>query len=1072
MKHSMRNLALAVVGLAFSAHSIAASQAARNLRFETDEGTWMSVDVSADGRTIVFELLGDLYTLPIGGGRAKRLTSGPAFDAQPRYSPDGRQIVFVSDRNGAENLWIMSTESGEAQPLTSERGRFMISPEWSPDGGSIVVSSSTRTLGHQREYQLFAYPVASPSVGRRITGADNSGPATVLGAAFARDPNEIVAAIQTPQAWPSVASWQIAAIDPVTGHISQMTYELASAMRPVLSPDGRYLVFATPWQGKLRLKLVDRQSHRERWLLDELDFSADGETAPRRDLLPGASFTPDGEALVVAHHGKFWRVTVADGRATQIPFTALIEAELAPLAQFDYPLHDDAVAVRRIEQPRRAPDGCRLAFSALDRIWVQDLCARKAPVQLSVGEDGAFFPTWSPDSRFVAYVSWNDLRGGDIWRVRADGKSQPERLSRQSAFYEKLAYSPDGRRLLAARGHAYERAMLTSEVRNKGRGQSSELIWLPASGGAATRITGINAMPRWTSSHYGLPHFSLDSSRIHFNDPVDGLLSVRWDGSERRTILRVEGPAVLADAMAPADDLLLSPNGRQVVALLSGQVWLLPLPSASDAATTVTLPSGAAAAGACRLSLEGGDFPSWSADGRALHWSLGSTFFSQDVTAIPFADSLRTDIALEVKRDIPRGSVMYRGARVITMRGNEIIERADLLVVDNRIRAVGSQGSIDIPPETRVLDVGGRTILPGYVDVHWHGDVSWGVHRTQVWENMVSLAYGVTAIRDPQPTTPDILTYADRLAASGERGPRIFSTGRGVFRSDDIRSAADAQAVARRHALFYRTETLKDYMVNADREVHRWLADAAREYRLTPTAESNSDLKYSITRIFDGYGGQEHMPSATKYYRDLVQLIALSGMTISETTGSPAVLERPSDSGYSLGRLVQQQVLHADQKVRRYFPQKEIDYLAVQANEPPRGEYASLQLAGHAKAILDAGGRIALGTHGALQGLGAHWILWTLVEGGMHPHDALRVATLMGAEAIGHGHDFGSIEPGKLADLQVLEGNPLEDIRHTLSLRYVSVNGRLYDASTLDQIWPQSQALGRQWWHRQTGNTE
>ncbi len=93
------------------------------ISFETSEGTWMNVDVSPDGETIVFDLLGDIYTIPITGGAATRITSGPAFNIQPRFSPDGSKIAYISDRGGNNNIWVMDSDGTGRRQVSKEQTR-------------------------------------------------------------------------------------------------------------------------------------------------------------------------------------------------------------------------------------------------------------------------------------------------------------------------------------------------------------------------------------------------------------------------------------------------------------------------------------------------------------------------------------------------------------------------------------------------------------------------------------------------------------------------------------------------------------------------------------------------------------------------------------------------------------------------------------------------------------------------------------------------------------------------------------------------------------------------------------
>ncbi|HEX4932741.1 MAG TPA: amidohydrolase family protein [Gemmatimonadaceae bacterium] len=1033
----------------------------RRLRYTADEGTWMSLDVSPDGRTIVFELLGDLYTMPITGGRATRITAGMAFDAQPRWAPDGRSLVFVSDRSGADNVWIANADGSDARAITRDERTMFISPEWTPDGNYVVVSRSTEIVNRPSTFDLVMYH-RSGSGGVPLTGprlASNAAsdsamprPRAVLGVAFGGDARH---------AWVAMANTargyggpQIGLLERATGRLYRRTEEIGGAFRPVASPDGKWLVYGTRKDGVTVLKLVDLASGDERVLVDAVDRD-NMEGTPTRDYLPGASFTPDSRALVASYRGKFWRVEVADGRATPIPFTADVDIGLGPLARFDYSAPDSVVTARRIEHPRRSPDGRMLAFSALARLWVAPLGAAGEPRLLDDAND-AFFPAWSPDGRWIAYVTWDDSAGGHVYRVRADGSARPERLTRQPAFYERLAWAPDGARIVVARGPRQQRIEFFDELRT-GRPQAREFVWIPASGGDATVITPINTAARYASQHYGIPHFTNDSSRIWFTDPFEGLVSVRWDGSDRRVHLRVNGWDWTRNPPGLADEILVSPDGSHALALVNAQAWLLDIPPTGERLPTIFLPSsGPAPLPARRLTTVGADFIEWGADGKTAHWAIGGAFHTYDLTAA--APRGTRQVAVRIPRDVPRGTVVLRGARVVTMKGDEVIENADLVVVDNRIAALGARGSVSLPAGARTIDVTGKTIIPGYVDIHAHMWAPWGVHRKQVWEYLANLAYGVTTTRDPQTMTPDVITYADEVEAGSIIGPRIFSTSRGIFAGEDVRSLQDARDIATRYADAYQTQTIKNYLVG-DRIQRQWLVMAAREKRLTPTAEGTSDFKMNMTLAMDGFGGVEHELSLTTIYGDVARLFAESGITYTPTlivTGA----------GLAGENLFYRDVdVHADPKLARFLPHEELDRRTLRRTILAHpNQYAVTDVARAARQILDRGGRIGLGAHGQLQGLGAHWELWMLHSGGLTNHQALRVATLYGAEAIGQGGNVGSLEVGKFADLQVLDRDPLADIRNSTSIRWLMINGRLYETETMNEVWPRERGLPRQWW--------
>ncbi|MCP9198469.1 amidohydrolase family protein [Gramella sp. GC03-9] len=1064
----------------------------RQVNFNTTEGTWISVDVSPDGNKIVFDMMGDLYQIPVSGGKAERITSGMAYDVHPRYSPDGKSLVFISDKNGADNVWIMDLESKEMEAISEDKNQNFFSADWSPDGDYIVAARGRRNI------KLHLYHKRGGGGAKLVEEPKDL---KMIDPAFSPDGKTIYYSRRT-GGWNYNAQfpqYQIGTYDMEKSEVATITGRYGSAFTPTPSPDGKWLVYGSRFESQTGLVIRNLDTGNEEWLAYPIQRD-EQESIATLGVLPAMSFTPDSKNLIVFYGGKLHNIDIAQKSAKEIPFEVDLKLDLGPEVLFDYPIEDNETEqVTQIRDAVPSPDGSKLAFTALNRLYIMDF-PEGTPKRLTKNDFTESHPAWSPDGNSIAFVSWEG-DGGHIYSVGANGRNL-KKLTNTKAVYSNPAWSYKHDRIVFTRGSAYE---YTSGSRIDGTPGREDLAWIPSEGGDLTFIE--------KSKGRIYPHFTKIDDRIYLSDD-DKLISIRWDGTDEKTLLSVKGitPFGSSDArphmlpeinISEADDkaskpseIRISPDGKTAIAKINNDIYTMVVPRFGQTAKISLASIDKASFPANQLTEIGGEFPAWGSDSRKVHWSLGATHFVYDLElAQVHNDSIEKlkkkrkeeekskngdekaekdkddkdelesfkateyKVDLSYKKDIPQGVALIKGGRIISMKGDEIIENGDILIENNRIVAVGDSGSLDVPNNAKVIDATGKTIVPGFVDTHAHMWPSWQVQKNEAWMYGANLAYGVTTTRDPQTSTTDVLTYSDMVDAGMIAGPRIYSTGPGVgYWAYNLKDKEHAKRVLKQYSEYYDTKTIKMYLTG-NRQMRQWIIMAAKELELMPTTEGGLDFKLNMTQLIDGYPGHEHSLPIYPIYKDVLNTAAEAKMAVTPTLlvsyGGPWAEEfyYATEEPYK------------DKKLQNFTPYEELAQKSRRRKAwfMPE-EHVFSKHAEMMNQLIEKGGLVGVGSHGQLQGLGYHWELWSLQSGGMDEHRALKAATILGAESLGLDGDLGSIESGKLADLVILDKNPLENIRHTNTVRYVVMNGRIYDASNLDEIHPKPRQAPKANW--------
>ncbi|MGY8985965.1 MAG: amidohydrolase family protein [Sphingomonadales bacterium] len=1035
----------------------------REISFTTDQGTWMSLDISPNGKWIVFDLLGHIYRLDIKGGQALSLTqsSGIAMNNHPSISPDGTEIAFVSDRAGQENLWVMDADGTNPRQIFNDMEARFAETTWTPDGKSIVATKrGASPSGFYRTVDsLWKYPRAGGE-GEALVSFESSSSGSGLArsgrwagldraqwASFTPDGKTVYF---HSSAFAGTGR-QLRRMDIETGHMDWVTENkdiyLSCCGRPAyparlgevapeVSPDGKYLAFVrrlpggkTSYRGKelngrTTLWLRDLKTGEERIIMDPISNTLmDQLPSWHTRTLPGYSWDSEGKSIILTQGGKIRRLWVESGEVATIPFQAKVKRTISQQARGHVTINDDAMDVKIFRWPTSTKDGSKLVYEAVGDLWIKDLKSGNIK-KLTSMENNAFplTPSISPNGKWVTFTTSDDLNGGHVWKVGIEG-GKAQKLSQHPGIYLNPKWSRDGKSIVVSQWPLELNTSLDSE--------HWQFLTLSAQDGSVIS-TSLSAFPN-TFSEKGNDRITFVSGGV--------LKSSRWDGSDVRDIVKT--PA-RASFVAP------SPDGKWLALGYEIDIYITLMPQSEDGET----PEVDIKKTGKRVSFEGGNFPHWR-DKNTLEFVGPKSYYNYNLKTEIVS---KVNLNHRVKRNNAKGQVALVGARILTMENRKVIEKGTVIISEGRILCVGE---CDTSKADEVLNFDGKTIMPGWVDLHAHHlfyDGNSGIIPQHRPSSANYLANGVTTVNDPSVNMIHGFSIGEMIEAGKIVGPRTYGgpavTCGGWSPLREIAIYEDAENIINWQANLGVIQ-VKDYK-QCNRIQRTMLAEATRGRGLSLTSEG-SDLDYIMGLIMTGHAGWEHPLQILPIYKDVSQFFGQAKAHYS----SQLLI-----SDYPLGSAIEYRYggeeLFDNEKLMSWNPWKEVSSRRSFVKKP-REEFGFPIAAEAAADIKRAGGYIGVGAHGEQNGLDTHWEVWTLSEA-LEPIEALEAATMDSAHFLGLEEEIGSISVGKLGDVVILNSNPIDNIRNSTDIAFVMKAGRLFDGTSLDEVWPNQKAYGPHPW--------